>query len=172
MQRIRRGNAAHQSRGRRDVPSRERSHRDDPWCRLLRSDSGTARHRLDAISRCLSVSNGLETSRPGGVFSTLLTCKRVGVVHHSDLTTKIREMNLPLRTNNHDSEHRNEEQRCEYAKEKHDNVLCVVWSVACGVAACGVRHVARGVWVRGCVGVWFVGVSRCAWAVSVRSGCR
>ena len=109
------------------------------------------------------------------MFSTLLTCKRVGVVHHSELTTKNRQMNFPLRTNNHDSEHRNEEQRCEYAKEKHDTVLCVC--AVCGVrrAACGVRHVVRGVWVRGCAGC--VGVCGCmgvcvcwVWAAGAGAG--
>ena len=119
-------------------------------------DRGTARHRLDA-SQCISVFVGklpdLKRLDQEVCFQTLLTCKRVGVVHHSELTTKNQEMNFPLRTKNHDSEHRNVEQRCEYGKEKHDTVLmcCVV----CGVrrAACGVWHVVRGVRVRGCVGV-------------------
>ena len=65
-----------------------------------------------------------------------------------------------LTPNNHDSEHRNEEQRCEYAKEKHDNVLCVVWSAACSVCACvGVGAVG----VDGCVGVWACGCRVCGY---------
>ena len=103
------------------------------------------------------------------MLATLLTFQRVCVVRHSKLTTKNEEMNFPLRTKNHDPEHRNLEQRSEYAKEKHDIVLCVVccvvrglwcaacgvWGVACGACCSGVRVCGR---VRGCGGGGRVGV--------------